>query len=107
VRFLRWKHLVALGLAAAIDRALLACWCEAWAEWVDLVAAVDEVETYAEAIKLGLLNAKARAREELLKLAQQFGFSPSARARVHANDQGEEQADPFEAFLTRRPGRKA
>lgn len=95
------KQLQAAGILCQVDRAALACWCEAWAEFVEIREAIETILTrqrdlgenatsqdvqreigYVVAINAGLLNAKNKAVDRLLRLAQQFGFSPSARARI-------------------------
>lgn len=81
--------LAAMGLLATCDRAALAAYCEAWGEFAELVAKCEEVKAapghgWEKVIASGLLSAKAKAVERLVKLAAQFGFTPAARARVRA-----------------------
>ncbi len=106
------KHLKAMRVVTEADRAALTCWCEAWAEFVSLAVAIQaKVKPvsegglgplgYTAAIAEGLINAKTSATKRLLALAAQFGFTPSARARLRA--QPEEKADPMEAFLNGQP----
>lgn len=89
------KLLVQMGVISKADRALLAAYCEAWAELVALTCAIDErlrqdlLAGYAWAVKDGLINAKAKAVDRLMKLADRFGFSPAARARLRAPEQPE------------------
>lgn len=82
------KHLLAMRVLAEIDRAALAGYCEAWAEFSRLSQEIDELLDkrggYARAIAKGLVAAKNKAAERFLRFAQQFGFTPSARARVKA-----------------------
>jgi len=78
------KQLDALGLSAEVDRALLAAYCDAWGELVTL----DALLTKAGGVKeknWRILLQKGRAREQVLKLGQQFGFSPASRTRVRAS----------------------
>ncbi len=102
------KHLLAMRCVTEADRAALTCWCEAWAEFVALVAAIQlKVKPvsegglgalgYTAAIAEGLINAKTSATKRLLALAAQFGFTPSARARLRAEPVP--TSDPMEAFL--------
>jgi phage terminase small subunit len=103
-----WKritpHLEALGLISQIDRAVLISWCRvtgliedleaAWRRRVDAhvlagveyVLAVEMVEidvTPSGYRQQSALSSRLRSlREEQLKLADRFGLSPSARARV-------------------------
>ncbi len=63
---------------------------EARAEWrrqvKALVLACQESAKldFAQSIALGILNAKNKAVDRLLRLAGQFGFSPAARTRIKA-----------------------
>jgi P27 family predicted phage terminase small subunit len=90
------KLLLAVKVIAESDRAMLATYCEAWGEFVDLCHTIDEVlrgdrlTGYTEVIQKGLIGAKNKAAERVLKLADRFGFSPSARTRLQVqpgNDQ--------------------
>lgn len=97
-------QLEAAGILTLADRAVLAAYCEAWGEFATIARAIDErvdLATknggagviWATLIAEGLVNAKNRAAERLLRLAGQFGFSPAARARVKggAKPDGEEE----------------
>jgi P27 family predicted phage terminase small subunit len=103
-----WKritpHLEVLGLVSQIDRAVLISWCRvtgliedleaAWRRKVEAhvlagieyVQAVERVEidvTPSGYRQQSALSSRLRSlREEQLKLADRFGLSPSARARV-------------------------
>lgn len=88
------KHLVTMGVIAQADRALLAVWCETWAEFVALSGKVA-----ADGADWRLRIAKNAAADRLVKAAQQFGFSPSARARLRTPDRLDKDKDPFEALL--------
>ncbi len=82
-----WKRQVrALGDARILtqaDRSLLAAYCEAWAEFVAACQESAKMD-FEQSIALGILNAKNKAVDRLLRLAQQFGFSPAARTRIKA-----------------------
>src|SRR5262245_49227502 len=88
-----WKRQVAqleaAGVLQLVDRALLAAYCEAWGDFHALTKDVRALG-YARAIKLGLVSAKAKAADRLVKLADRFGFSPAARARVKGGEVGDE-----------------
>src|SRR5262249_14761390 len=71
------RHLQAGGLLAKADRGLLAAYCDAWGEFVDLATRVE-----ADPDAWRLRAAKHRAAERLARLGAQFGLSPSARGRV-------------------------
>jgi P27 family predicted phage terminase small subunit len=98
------KQLDAAGILQKVDRAALACWCEAWGEFRGIVEEIERILTpspdaqeaavasaapdpsrptgYALAVATGLVNAKNRAVQRLLQLAGQFGFTPAARVRI-------------------------
>lgn len=92
------KQLLAMGVIAEVDRALLAAYCEAWAEFVkasgelateELVRLTDKGYPVANP----LVSIRNAAVERMVRIAAQFGFSPSARARVKAVDKSERKDD--------------
>src|SRR5262245_34316505 len=100
------KQLLALGILAEIDRALLAAYCEAWAEFAAVSADLEKTSRLVETdkgnvIQSPLVGIRNRAAERLLRLAAQFGMSPAARTRINAptEDEPAEEEDPFEALL--------
>lgn len=97
------KHLESAGVIAEVDRAALAAYCEAWGEFRDLCAEVQKLAAsdggYTVAINRGLVNAKAKAVERLLRLAGQFGFTPAARTRIKAPEQQEPKRDGVSRFF--------
>lgn len=75
------RELVRMGVLAKCDRALLATYCVYWAELVELAAlARDEQLTAKARWRLGIQL--QRTVEMMVKLADRFGFSPAARARL-------------------------
>jgi len=81
------KELQALGIITAIDRSVLAMYCQYWARWCD---AEERVRHDGEVIRttngnriqnpeLGVAN---RAAELCHKFAAEFGMTPSSRTRV-------------------------
>jgi P27 family predicted phage terminase small subunit len=107
-------ELVKAGLLAAIDRAALALYCQAFARWQLAEEKIAELAD-KDPDGAGLVCAAAngfkqltqwnvisnRAQEQLLKYLQEFGLSPSTRARVAAlAKQGSLfDNDPMEAVL--------
>jgi P27 family predicted phage terminase small subunit len=90
-------ELVKAGLLSVIDRAALALYCQAFARWqlaeekIAAAAAKDpDGAGLVSAAKNGFkqldywLVISNRAQEQLLKYLQEFGLSPSTRARVAA-----------------------
>ena len=87
------KQLTEAGLAQQTDRALLVAWCVAWAEFVGLTARIDAANRaddgvdYEASWARGHLTARGKAIDRMLRLAAQFGFSPSARVRLRGQEQ--------------------
>lgn len=106
-----WKRLAPivhkLGLLSDLDRAPFAAYCISYGRWRDAEKALrgqDLVVTTATGalIQNPLLGIANRAMREMVRHAVEFGFTPSARARVHDNapksarsPAGQAQADTF------------
>ena len=95
------KQLKAMAVLAEIDRALLAAYCEAWAE---LDAIERKMASQPEGgllistsngniIQSPLVGIRNRAVERLGRLAQQFGMSPAARTRLATGEAPAEEDD--------------
>ena len=105
--------LAELGVLATTDRVALVLLCDALAEYValrDAIAAMDEHaalsgHVYETETKEGsimrrpepLLAQRDDAWDRVLRMAKEFGMTPSARTGVHATPPDEK--DPFGAFL--------
>lgn len=90
-------QLVVAGVIATVDRALLMAYCEAVAEFVKMAKRIEKDGQFAKTkeredgsggnvIQHPALAVRNRARATMLQLAQQFGLSPSARARIKAQE---------------------
>lgn len=96
------KHLVKLGLVTELDRAALAAYCQAYADWWKMEKRVEEVGE-VQVTKSGYaaqrpeVSMRDKAWERMLKAAKEFGFTPSSRSRVSAADTGT-QTDDFFGF---------
>jgi len=89
-------RLVALGLLSDFDRATFAAYCQAWGtvEALETLAAAmrkkekDELAGIVAKTAAGnvihhpLASTIAKARAEMLRIATEFGLTPSARARI-------------------------
>lgn len=70
-----------------IDRSLLATYCETWSEWRSAVEKLrEEKETYETATQNGIIKRanplvaiRQAARNDLVKIGNKLGLSPSAR----------------------------
>lgn len=79
------KQLTLAGLVQSVDRSAMAVYCEAWGEFV---LAVDQIQQRTARGEIGLdvcvklIRLKNAAAERVIRLADRFGFSPAARARI-------------------------
>ena len=98
------KLLAEMGLLARIDRAALAVFCEAWARWVDAERALQQYGVIVKSpngfpMQSPYLAVANKAMEQLRQLLGEFGMSPAARTRVHAQPAvGGDPHDPWEAI---------
>ena len=88
------KHMVAMGIIAESDRALLAVWCQAWAEFIALIDATEGPE----------LRRRDAAADRLMKASDRLGFSPAARTRVRAEREAREGGDGKARFFGQAAG---
>lgn len=95
-------QLQAMGVIAEIDRAVLAAYCTAYKDYVN---AEKELEKEGDVIFYESGNAaqnprvgiKNKAIEKMVKIAAEFGMTPSSRSRLEVDPpQGK---DPVEHFL--------
>jgi P27 family predicted phage terminase small subunit len=105
-----WKRqagqLQAAGVLALTDRAALAAYCEAWAEFraaaiaIDAEVKADPAGGLMAAIAAGLVGLKCKAVERMTRLAREFGFTPASRSRATPipKDEGK-QADGKARFF--------
>jgi len=101
------RFLLTLGLISDLDLAAFAAYCQAWGRWIE---AEQALKTYGVMLKspngfpvqspyLAVAN---RAMEQMKSCLSDFGMTPASRSRVQVAQ--EPEADPFEAFLRRKPG---
>lgn len=77
-------ELVRMGLLTVVDVPVLAAWCECFAQWREAQECLEEADASNDGLYLSLAGVVAKRRAELVKLAAEFGFTPSSRSRVHA-----------------------
>lgn len=86
--------LIAKGVAKSIDAPALAAMCEQWGEYC-AAKRLDAYELKDKRQRQMLINAALRAWRDL---AARFGMTPSDRAKIEVEPNGEE-ANPFTGFL--------
>jgi P27 family predicted phage terminase small subunit len=100
-----------LGLLAEIDRAALAAYCDSWGIFVRvrrLLANIGEDGTdglltktaQGKIVQNPLVAIINKAKHDLMLYAEQFGMTPSARARVNGSGV-KESADPANKYFPR------
>lgn len=99
-----YPHVYQQGLFTVVDLAEFGGYCQAYSEIPELIRFLRKHgRTFETATgylvprpEVAMLE---RAWARVHTFATSFGFSPSARSRIKANPQKDE--DPFEAFLTK------
>lgn len=103
------RVLADLGVMTEIDGAVLASYCQAWADWCEAQQHLRSGVRFGESINAaGTLTivespwAKIarEAEARFMRAASEFGMTPSARSRVRAS-QPEADADEFEEMMNR------
>jgi len=92
-----------MGILAKVDMTLIAAYCEAWAEFVELTGKIAKEGHTTHTpngcvIQHPLVGAKNKASERLLKISKQFGISPLARSRIET--QSNKKSDPLDDFIS-------
>lgn len=106
--------LAVMGILRITDRAMLAAYCEAWADFVAVCRAIrarPEPTRYVTMTAAGnrviepLISARKNAFERLKIAAREFGLTPSARVSI-APGAPKPKEDPADAFFSNagRPG---
>jgi len=104
------KDLQTLGLVSELDRAELAVYCQAWADWKkarETIAAMEDkgfVETTPSGYKQmsAWMQLANRAEERMRKAGSAFGLNPSARASLGPGHVGQGELFPNEQAETAR-----
>lgn len=95
------KILLANGLVTELDRAALAAYCQAYAEWWEMERVIKENGRWGMSetgyfYQMPWVNIRNAALDRMDKFGKQFGYSPSARTRVSAEPEKEERpSNPY------------
>ena len=100
-------ELKAMGILHKADQETLVMYCEAWDAYVEAWRAVQQhgMIAYSESGSVyqhPAVGIKNKAAAMVLKMAQEFGLTPSARTRVKVMEK--EKEDEFESLLRERSG---
>jgi len=108
-----WERLGPLlaeqGLLTEWDRSLFSMYCQEWKTYVTVCRNLRTPEdctvltTKGNVTQHPLVGLKNRTYQNLLRIAAEFGLSPSARTRLHV--QSAEETDPLTELLNRRKQR--
>lgn len=96
--------LEAAGILTPADVEMLATYCEAWAEYQEALLGIEEDGLiYINARGEPRAHPWARLRDaawsRCLRLAVEFGMTPSSRSRVSTDKPKEAEEDPFLAWM--------
>jgi P27 family predicted phage terminase small subunit len=96
------KELGELGLLTGLDRGLLAAYCQAHALWVEAVSSIGRYGTMVKSpngypMQSPYVAVANKQVEIMVRIASEFGMSPSSRTRIRAGEPTPE--DAFEVFL--------
>ena len=83
--------LKAMGILSQADRPALAAYCNCWAQFVDLADKYDKTGALHKAMngkvtRNPLFGMLRETREELRKLATEFGLTPSSKSRLQVSE---------------------
>ncbi len=91
-----WQRMVAAfspGILAAVDRAALACYCQAWSRWVRAEGELKKGEVVrggqGNAILNPWLSVSRQAMQQMRSFLSEFGLTPVSRHRLLAGQNGE------------------
>ena len=98
------KVLFDMHLLSVADQAALTAYCVEYSRWVFAEAQVKQFGMIVKSPEKGFpmkspyLTVANQAREAMLKLAVEFGFTPSSRSRIRVPDDNEAM-DEFDQFM--------
>lgn len=105
------EELYRMGLLTGVDRAALAAYCQAYGRWVQAERTIAEMAkkdaltggllvktTNGNAIQNPLVGIANKAMADMMRYAAEFGMTPSARSRIHA--EAPQEQDPADSYFT-------
>ncbi len=101
------NQLADIGMLYEVDLALLAAYCREMGMYIEMSLVLKDGQVERTYDKDGLLRAtktkpevriQREALDRALKIATQFGFTPSARASIPQNTKEEEQKSDYDFF---------
>ena len=101
-----------LGLLSNIDRASLAAYCSSYGLWIRAMRKLRKKELddpeYGGLLSFSakgnimsepLVGIANKAAADMVRYAEQFGMTPSARARVNGSESGNRSQDPAASYI--------
>jgi P27 family predicted phage terminase small subunit len=94
-------QLLELGLISAIDGGALAAYCQTYSQWVDAEEKIQQFGTVIKTpkgypIQSPYVAIANRAKDQIRKLAVEFGMTPAARSRLSVERKENADADLLE-----------
>lgn len=106
------EQLYRAGLLSEVDRAALAAYCQAYGRWVQAERAIAEMAkrdqltgglmiktSNGNAIQNPLVGTANKAMAEFVRIAAEFGMTPSARSRIDAEKTRLNDEDPASRYF--------
>ena len=112
---IEWERVSAelhrIGVLTTIDRAALAAYCQAYGRWIVAERAIRKMAerdpltgglmvktTNGNPVQNPLVGTANKAMSDLVRYAAEFGMTPSARSRIHADALDGERPEGFSQF---------
>lgn len=96
------RELDAIGILSGLDRAALGAYCQAYGRWAQAERALAKMSNQADGliiktvsgnmIQNPLVGVANKAMSDMVRYAAEFGMTPSARSRVSASEDDNEDA---------------
>jgi P27 family predicted phage terminase small subunit len=88
--------LTAVGRLTVLDRALLAAYCNAYAQWLEAVEALEKYGAVMKSpsdypVQSPYVSIANRQVEMMIRIAAEFGFTPASRSRLPTSS----KSDPW------------